>query len=107
MGNRPPGAYPRPFLVRFLNYRDRDMILSESRKHPELRHENARVMLFPDFLAAIQQQWRSFNDVRKRLREKEINYSMLYPSRLRVQCKGTVTFFDTPEEASAWIDREL
>lgn len=39
-GVRPPGTFPRPFLVRFLNYRDRDMILTESRKHQELRFEN-------------------------------------------------------------------
>lgn len=83
------------------------MILTKSRKHPELRHENARVMLFPDFSAATQQQRHSFNDVRKRLREKEIKYGMLYPSRLRVQYKGTVKFFDNPEEACEWMDREL
>lgn len=37
-GNRPPphGAPPRPFLVYLLNYRDRDMILAEARKHPKL-----------------------------------------------------------------------
>lgn len=82
------------------------MVLSESRKHPELRHENARMMLFPDFSAATQQQRRSFNEVRKRLRGKEKKCSMLYPSRLRVQYKGTVKFFENPEEANAWMGRE-
>lgn len=83
-GVRPPGAFPRSFLVRFLNYRDRDMILAQSKKHQELRHENARVMLFPFFSAATQQKRCSFNDIRKRLREKEIQYSMLYSSKLWV-----------------------
>lgn len=45
-------ALPRPFLDKFLNFRDQDMILAQSRKHQVLRHENACVMLFPDFLAA-------------------------------------------------------
>lgn len=105
MGRRPPGEYPRPFLVRFLNYRDRDMILAASRKHDELKFENAKVMLFPDFSAETQRKRRSFNDVRKRLREKNIQYSMLYPSKLRVQHKGAVKFFDNPSDANEWLDR--
>lgn len=52
----PHGAFPRPFLVRFLNYQDRNMILAESRKHQELRFENTRVMLFPDFSAETQKK---------------------------------------------------
>lgn len=106
-GNRPPGAFPRPFLVRFLNFRDRDMLLTQARKLQDLRHENTRVMLFPDFSAATQQKRRSFNEVRRRLREKEVKYSMLYPSKLRVQHKGMVTFFEHPEEACDWMDKEL
>lgn len=41
-GRHPEGAPPRPFLVRFLNYRDRDMILAEARKHAELPYENTK-----------------------------------------------------------------
>lgn len=103
-GRSPEGAHPRPFLVRFLNFWDRDMILAEARKHPELPYENTKVMLFPDFSAEVQKRHRSFNEVRCRLRQKDIKYSMLYPSRLRVPHKGTVNFFDTPVEANDWID---
>lgn len=106
-GNRPPGAFPRPFLVRFLNYRDRDMILTQARKQQDLRYENAKIMLFPDFSAATQYKRRSFNEVRRRLREKEIRYSMLYPSKLRIQYKGTVKFFENPEDACEWMDKKF
>lgn len=44
-GTRPPGSLPRPFLVRFLNYRDRDMLLAEARKHQDLKFENACLFL--------------------------------------------------------------
>lgn len=80
------------------------MILAEAQKHPELPYEYTKVMFFPDFLAEVQKRRRSFNEVRCRLRKKEIKYSMLYPSRLRIPYKGTVRFFDTPMEASDWID---
>ncbi|XP_077340579.1 cadherin EGF LAG seven-pass G-type receptor 2 [Lithobates pipiens] len=105
-GHRPPGAFPRPFLVRFLNFCDRDLILTRARKVPELRHGNDKIMLFPDFSAATQQKRRSFTEVRRRLRDKEIKYSMLYPSKLRVQYKGA-KFFEHPEEARDWMDKEL
>lgn len=103
-GARPSGAPPRPFLVRFLNYKDRDMLLAEARKHQDLKYENARIMLFPDFSAETQRRRRSFTEVKRRLREMELKYSMLYPSRLRVQFKGSVKFFDTPQEACDWLD---
>lgn len=76
------------------------MILAEARKHPELPYESTKLMFFPDFSAEVQKWRRSFNEVRCRLWEKEIKYSMLYPSRLRIPYKGTVRFFDTPVEAS-------
>lgn len=98
------GAPAQPFLVRFLNYHDRDVILAEAQKHPQLPYENTKVMFFPDFTAEVQKRHRSFNEARCRLREKDIKYSMLYPSRLQVPYKGTVRFFDTPMEVSDWID---
>lgn len=83
------------------------MLLTQARKLQDLRHEYTKVMLFPDFSAATQQKRRSFNEVRRRLREKEVKYSMLYPSKLRVQHKGMVKFFEHPKEACDWMDREL
>lgn len=102
-GRRVVGAPPRPFLVRFLNYRDRDLILREARKHPTLPYEHTAVHLYPDFTADLQKRRKTFTDVRRRLREREIKYSMLYPCRLRVQHEGSVKFFESPEEAEVWI----
>lgn len=107
IGARPLGAPPRPFLVRFLNYRDRDMLLAEAWKHKELKFENARIMLFPDFSTETLRKRRSFTDVKRRLRERELKCSMLYPSHLRVQHKGTVEFFESPQDASDWLDQNL
>lgn len=105
-GARPPGALLSPFLVRFLNSRDRDMILAESRKHEDLRFENACVMLFPEFSAETQKKYCSFTDVRKRLRAKEIQYNMLCSSRLQIQHKGVVKFIGNPLETFEWLTRD-
>lgn len=102
-GRRVVGAPPRPFLVRFLNYRDRDLILREARKHPTLPYEHTNVHLYPDFTADLQKRRKTFTDIRRRLREREIKYSMLYPCRLRVQHGGSVKFFESPDDADAWL----
>ena len=49
-----PGMPPRPVIARLLNYRDRDLILQSARKRESLEIENSRVMIFPDFTAAVQ-----------------------------------------------------
>lgn len=103
-GRRPAGAWPRAFLFRLLNFRDRDLILAEARKHPELKHDNAVIHLYPDFSLELQKKRRSFTDVRRRLREKNLVYSMLYPSRPKVIHRGASKFFDSPVEAADWLD---
>lgn len=50
----PPGAPPRPFLFRLLNYKDRDAILNKARTAGTLKVDNAKVSLFPDFSAEVQ-----------------------------------------------------
>lgn len=43
-------------------------------------------------------------DVRRRLREKNLTYSMLHQSRLKVVHHGASKFFDSPTEAVDWLD---
>lgn len=85
-------------LVRLLDFRDRDQILAEARKHPELRHENAVIILYPD----LQKKRRSFTDVHRHLREKGLIYNMLYPSRLKVVHHSSAKFFES--EVADWLD---
>lgn len=50
-------------------------------------------MLFPDFLAETRQKRCLFTDVCKKMKDKGLQYSMLYFSKLRVQYQGLVKFF--------------
>lgn len=59
-----------PFLVQFLNLRDRDLIMAEDRRQQNLQYKNAVLHFFPDFSPELQKRRRSFVNVRKRLREK-------------------------------------
>lgn len=98
-----PGNPPRPFLLRLLNYRDRDRILAAARDKQELRFNNAK-MLFPDCSPEVQQRCRSFTEVRKRLRDMGLKFSLLYPSKLRVVDGDRAHFFVDPEAAMSLLD---
>lgn len=102
-----PGAPPRPFLFKLLNYKDRDVILRNARLKPAaLKVDNAKISLFPDFSADLQKQQAKFTDVKRRLRDLDLKYAMLYPARLRIEVLGSLQFFDSPSAAAQWLDRE-
>lgn len=103
----PPGNHPRAFLFKLLNYKDRDTILSKARSMSgNMAIDNSKVSLFPDFSVELQKQHAKFIDLKKRLREHNLQYAMLYPARLRVVALGEVHFFDRPNAAAQWLDRE-
>lgn len=91
-----PGAPPRPFLVKFLNFWDRD-------QETACLYENMAVHFYPDFSVDLQTKRRTFQDVRRRFREKGMPYGMLYPCRLRVVHAGAGKFFNSPEDADTWL----
>ena len=62
-------------------------------------------MLFPDYTAAIQQQRSSFLGIKRKLRELDLKYALLFPARLRVSINGKTHFFDSPVEAWSWVER--
>lgn len=98
------GAPPRTFILKLLNFRDRDLVLREARKIEILRHEGAELMIFPDYAVNTQKLWRSFDQVKLDLRNRKIKYSMLFPAQLRVQDGKTVHFFTSPEDAFQWLE---
>lgn len=101
----PPGAPARPFIIKVLNYRDRDAILTAARKKGTVTFENTRLSFYPDFTADVQKKRRQFTQIRSRLRDLGLKYAMIYPTKLRVQDQDRAWFFNTPEEASDWLDR--
>ncbi|KAJ1136934.1 hypothetical protein NDU88_003348 [Pleurodeles waltl] len=52
----------------------------------------------------VQQRRAEYNSVKRKLRDLEIPYSMLFPARLRVVAPTGAESFSTPEEAWAWLE---
>ena len=99
-----PGMPPRPVLARLLNFRDRDLILQCARKLKTLEVENSKIMIFPDFTAAVQQQRATFIMVKRKMRELELKYALMFPAKLKVMSGGETFFFTEPEAALTWLE---
>lgn len=101
----PPGGQDRPFLLKLLHYKDRDIILRLARQKVDMEIQGAKISIYPDFSAAVQKQRAKFTEVKRRMRAIPLVYSMLYPAKLRVVADGAVHFFDSPNMAVNWLDR--
>lgn len=106
-GVRPqPEAPPRPLIARFLNFQDRDLILRELRKKGEIKYENTRVMVFPDYSRDVQKLRRTFDPIKVKLCALGIRYMLLFPVKLKVIFQDTTHFFQSPEEVWSWIEEK-
>lgn len=81
--------------MRFQNSCNRDWILVEARKREEMHYDNTNIMPFPDFSVETQRKHHFFLEFRMRLRGKGLKYSIVYPSKLRVEYQGTLQFFES------------
>lgn len=61
----PQGAPPRTFIFKLLHFRDRDMVMKEARSQDELRFENAKLLIFPDYSLETQGQQKSYDRLRQ------------------------------------------
>ncbi|KAJ1206777.1 hypothetical protein NDU88_002175 [Pleurodeles waltl] len=61
----PPGAYPRPIIVRLMNFRDRDVILQETRKRGPWKIKGKEINIYPDYINQVQKQWAAFATAKK------------------------------------------
>lgn len=107
-----PGAKdrPRPLIVRFHNYGDKQRVLDACRKRSasadgDLRYEDSKISCYQDFSASVIRKRKDFNAVKQRLRDMGARYAMLYPAKLRVNIGSTLKVFETPAAVSQYLDK--
>ncbi|KAI4879707.1 hypothetical protein NFI96_001810 [Prochilodus magdalenae] len=97
----------RPILVKFLNYRDKDKVLRLARNKGTVYLDTNRVSFYPDYSIEVQRRMAAFNEVKKKLREKNIEYASRYPAKLRIRHREGFKLFSTPSEKQKSNPREL
>ena len=94
-------------VMKLLHFRDRDSILQAARLAESLEIEGNRVMLFPDYTIAVQQQRATFVNVKHKLRDLGLKYALLFPARLRVILDNKSYFFTEPSDVWNWLEQKV
>lgn len=101
-----PANSPRPILIRFLRFRDCEMIFQAAKKKTTpLCEGNAELTFRQDLSAEVRRKRKEFAGVIEYLREKDMFRGFAYPYRLRIFHKGTIELFDNLSDVKAFIDR--
>ena len=61
--------------------------------------ENKRILFYPDYSANLQRR----RDVKQTLREKVVEYALIYPAQLHIKHLGTVKFFSIPAQVQRFL----
>ena len=85
-----------------LNYKDRNTILQHARETEEVKFENSRIMIFPDYTLQVQKIRKSYDAVKQKLRSMGLTYMLMFPSKLKVIHASKSHFFTTPQTAWDW-----
>ncbi|KAK7916494.1 hypothetical protein WMY93_012255 [Mugilogobius chulae] len=86
-GARGDGSKPRPMLIKLLNFQDKVKILRLA-KDKKLMFKDKQIHIFPDFSAELTRKRRSFDAVKRKLRDLNMKYSLRYPCTLSVMVDG-------------------
>lgn len=62
-------------------------------------------LIFLDFSAEVQKQKAKYIYVKKKLCHLQLLYVMLYSAKLRITARREAHFFDNPQAAYLWPDR--
>uniref|UniRef100_A0A3B4WX50 L1 transposable element RRM domain-containing protein n=1 Tax=Seriola lalandi dorsalis TaxID=1841481 RepID=A0A3B4WX50_SERLL len=79
-----PNQRPRPVLIRFHNFVDKQRVLDAARRKGIVKYQESSIMFFQDLSASILRKRKGFEDVKKRLRDIGAKYMMLYPATLKI-----------------------
>lgn len=101
--NTSRSSAPRPIVIKFLNYKDRENTLKAARRQREVRYNNQRISFFPDLSTETRQRQRLFDGVKAKFRAMNIRYGLLYPAHLVITYDGLRRVFTSVTEAEDFL----
>lgn len=102
------GDKPRVIVARLHYFQDCVNILRLARERQQIKVDGITVSVYPDYTTRVARARAGYNTVRQQLRGLEgVRYGILYPARLRITHDNQERVFSTPEEAQAYISRNI
>ncbi|KAL7385372.1 hypothetical protein ABVT39_020746 [Epinephelus coioides] len=107
MAKPSPDAHPRPFILCFHRYQERERVLQLAIKKRQLSYGGKKILIFPEFSARLVAKRSSYKKVKAQLHEKDIKFSLRYPATLVVYFNGSRHSFSTAQAAEAFFNQHL
>lgn len=99
-----PGAPPRPFVVRFLRFQQKERLRKAAREIGDVRWQGNRISIYQDFSKATQDRRHAFLDCKRLLHAAKIPFGIGYPAVLSfTSAGGSKHRFDDPKKALQFI----
>lgn len=101
-----PGGRPRPFVICFHRFQEREKVFRWARQH-ELKHRETTLRVYPDVSAITAKKRAAFNKIKQALYQKGVKFRLLFPARLQVSFEDETFTFETPEDAHAFYNERV
>ena len=102
------GDQPRVIVARLHYFQDCANILRLARAKQQIKVDGMTISIYPDYTTRVARARAGYNTVRQQLRGLEgVRYGILYPACLRITHNNQERIFSTPEEAQAYISRNI
>ncbi len=85
-------ASPRPIMIKLLYFQDKVKILRLAREEKKMEYNRSHIHIYPDFSSDLMRKCWSFDPVKRKLRDLNLKYSLLYPCTLCVTVDGKQQF---------------
>lgn len=96
---------PRTLIMRFLNYRDKQVVFAAAWANKDIRFQNQQVRLYPDTAAGLHQLRKQFDLVRAELRKLGLRHGVAHPAKLLVTYKDQTHSFSTAAAAREFVKK--
>lgn len=100
------GQPPRPFIVCFHRFQEKEKALHWARRH-DIKFNGVSLRLYPDTSAALAKKCGGFKEVKQSLYQKGIKFQLLCPARLRVKFREETHTFDSLEAAESFYKQRI
>lgn len=101
-----PGGRPRPFVICFHRFQEREKVLRWARQN-ELKYQDTTLRVYPDVSAITAKKRAAFNRIKQALYQKGVKFRLLFPARLQVTHEEETFTFESPEAAQAFYNERV
>ena len=93
MRRNPKRPTARHIIIKMAKFQDRERILKATREKQEVTYKRAPINLAADFSIETTQDRREWQEIFQVMKNKGLQPSLLYPSRLSIKMEGQIRSF--------------